>query len=185
MTAFSPEQSNTSIESVKIGDRAPDFELISDSDSRWRLSDHDGNVRVLLFYPQNETLVCTKQLCSVRDHWREYLETKAEIVGVSPSSPNENIEFSQRRSLPMPLLADPGRVVTGIFSRHWIYPIQLTRAIVVIDAHGIVRTRMVMLRAFRPKDDDVITAIYAARIDALNEKSTAIRSRAFKVFNKS
>ena len=160
-----------------VGMRAPDFELISETGSRWLLSDHDGNVRVLLFYPQNETLVCTKQLCSVRDNWQDYLETKAEIVGISPSTSQENLEFSERRQLPIPLLADPGRVVTSLYGKHWLFPIQITRAIVVVDAGGTIRSRRIMLRAFRPSDADIITSIYEARGDVLQAKYQTLTSR--------
>ena len=60
---------------MKTGSTAVDFSLVNDQNEEWRLSDHLGNVVVLLFYPQNETLVCTRQLCSVRDNWGKYLET--------------------------------------------------------------------------------------------------------------
>ena len=171
-------------EAVEVGRNAPDFELKTDADEVWRLSDHAEKVRVLLFYPQNETLVCTKQLCSVRDNWRQYIETKAEIVGISPSTPGEHREFSSRQKLPMPLLADSGRIATTLYAKHWFFPIQFTRAIVVIDANGIVRTRRIMLRAFRPNDDDVLTAIYSARGDALNDRFSKIRGNALKRFRK-
>ena len=102
-------------EGVRIGSTAPDFTLATEQNAPWRLSDHIGNVVVLLFYPQNETLVCTKQLCSVRDNWDKYLETKAEIVGILPGTPEEHQRFSQSKSLPIPLLADPGRSVTDLW----------------------------------------------------------------------
>jgi thioredoxin-dependent peroxiredoxin len=163
-------------EKAAIGSVAPDFELASDRGERWRLSDQQG-VKVLLFYPQNETLVCTRQLCSVRDHWADYLATKATIVGVSPGTPEEHQRFSASRKLPIPLLADPDRAITRIFARHWLFPINLTRAVVVIDAKGVVRNRDIMLRAFRPSDEKIITDIYAARGDALIEELDGLRRR--------
>ena len=65
---------------IAIGNPASDFVLKSNSGADWRLADHFGSVAVLLFYPQNETMVCTRQLCAVRDNWQAYLETKAVIV---------------------------------------------------------------------------------------------------------
>ena len=155
---------------ARVGMPAPDFSLQTAGNEQWRLSDHLGAVTVLLFYPQNETLVCTKQLCSVRDNWECYLETRATIVGISPSTPGEQKQFAERRHLPLPLLADPNREVTRIFGRHWLYPINFTRAVVVVDAKGVVRNCDIMLRAFRPSDEQIITDIYAARGDAFNEK---------------
>lgn len=163
--------------SANVGLRAPEFALKTDQGKEWRLSEHLGNVVVLLFYPQNETLVCTKQLCSVRDNWDKYIETKAEIVGISPGTPEEHQTFSNSRQLPIPLLADPGREITSIYSKHWLFPVNITRAVVVIDALGVIRNRDIMLRAFRPLDSQVITDIYAARGDALNDRYDKLKMR--------
>ncbi len=164
-------------ERIGVGSPAPDFLLKTDQNLDWRLSDHLGGVTVLLFYPQNETMVCNKQLCSVRDNWTSYLETKATVVGISPGSPAEHQQFANRRRLPIPLLADPQREVTGMYSRHWLFPVSFTRAVVVIDAKGVIRNSDIMLRAFRPSDDQIIADIYAARGDALNEKYERLRHR--------
>lgn len=166
---------------LSIGIEAPDFALIASDGTEWRLSDHRGRVRVLLFYPKNETLVCTKQLCSVRDNWQDYLATNAEILGISPSTPEENREFALSRQLPMTLLADPGRGITAVYAKHPVFPLFATRGIVVIDAEGHIRTSMVMLRAFRPRDTDVLRAIYKARGDLLEDRYKDITSRLNKI----
>lgn len=160
-----------------VGVAAPDFTLKKENDENWSLSENLGRVTVLLFYPQDETLVCTKQLCSVRDNWEAYLDTKAEIVGISPGSVDDHKSFSTRYGLTLSLLVDENRKITNIYGKHWLYPISFTRAIVVIDAKGIIRSRQVMLRAFRPKDADVITSIYAARSDALVDRYDSVRKR--------
>ncbi len=165
------------VSQVAVGSEAPDFTLRSDRDEEWRLSDHRDGVTVLLFYPQNETLVCTKQMCSLRDNWQSYLATKATIVGISPGTPDEHREFSQQRRLPIPLLADPDREITSVYGRHWLFPISFTRAVVVIDAKGLIRNRDIMLRALRPSNDQLITDIYAARGDAFSEKYSQLRQR--------
>lgn len=153
--------------SVKIGELAPDFELVNTDGKPWRLSEQRGNVVALLLYPKNETLMCTRQLCSVRDHWREYVESKATIVGVSEGSVIEHSRFAKKYFLPLPLLADTNREVTNLYNFHWIFPNILTRAVVIIDGQGIIRSRTVMLRAFRPPDREILTSIYAARADSL------------------
>lgn len=154
---------------VKTGDKAPDFALTTDKGEKWHLSQHLGAVTALLFFPQSETFVCTRQLCSVRDHWTDYLQTKAVIVGISPGSVREHNQFTNNHSLPLTLLSDECRTITNIYGKHRLFPTSLTRAIVVIDAKGIVRCQKIMLRAFRPTDRSVLTSIYAARTDALHE----------------
>jgi len=168
---------NLSPKIALVGEKAPDFVLTDGTGAEWRLADQEGSVTVLLFYPGNETLVCTKQLCSVRDNWNSYLETKAVIVGVSPPASEDHAGFAARHRLPLPLLIDNDRSVTKQFAQHAFFPLSFTRAVVVIDAKGIVRSREVMLRAFRPKDEHVIASIYAARSDALTDRYDKLRMR--------
>ena len=163
---FNSEERTENV-SVRVGMPAPNFNLPTEKDVEWRLSEQRGKIVVLLFYPGNETLVCTKQLCSVRDNWEDYLKTKATVVGISPGNVEEHLEFSNHHQLPLRLLVDKNRKVTRIYGQHRLYPISLTRAVVVIDAKGIVRTRKIMLRVFRPADGEVLSEIRAARTDAL------------------
>jgi thioredoxin-dependent peroxiredoxin len=152
-------------EEVQIGAVAPDFVLPTTSRESWRLSDHRGKVVALLFYPKDETLVCTKQLCSVRDNWDEYLKTKAVIAGISPGTVAEHEKFASNHHLPLSLLADSNGEVTRLYTQTRWLPVWFTRAIVVIDAKGFVRTRKVMVRARRPTDYSVISSIYSAQTD--------------------
>ncbi len=184
MLAMLTNEQKCSVEPINVGSMAPDFVLNDEKNGEWRLSDQAGKVVVLLFYPQNETLVCTRQLCSVRDNWKDYLETKAVIVGISPATPVEHSSFSRERRLPIPLLADQDRAVTRIYGKHWLYPVNFTRSVVVIDAKGIIRNRDIMLRAFRPSDSRLIADIYAARSDELHDTCDALRSRISDVLSK-
>ena len=152
---------------VDIGMQAPDFALRDEQGAEWRLSAHLGRVVALLFYPADETLVCTKQMCSVRDNWADYLATGAEIVGISPGTPESHQRFAKHHDLPLPLLADPGGVVTRMYSAVSWMPVWATRALIVVDGNGTIRYRNVMLRIFRPSDKEVITAIRYAQYDNL------------------
>jgi peroxiredoxin Q/BCP len=155
---------------VNIGDLAPDFTLPSIFGTDWRLHEQRGKVVALLFYPGDETLVCTKQLCSVRENWQRYLATGAEIVGISPGTVEDHKSFAEKYNLPLNLLADHERQVTSRFVKHLIWPIWTTRGVVVIDAEGFIRYRTIMLRAFRPSDDEVLAEIHLARYDRLTKK---------------
>lgn len=170
-------ENSNKIYAGEVDVKAVDFVLKNQIGEDWRLSDCLGQVITILFYPKNETLVCTKQLCSVRDNWTDYLETKAMIVGVSPATVEEHLQFGKKYKLPLPLLADTDRNITKRYGLHWLFPVSFTRAIVVIDAKGYIRTRRIMLRAFRPTDRSVITSIYAAKADATNEKYKAMVSK--------
>jgi peroxiredoxin Q/BCP len=150
--------------STNIGAQAPDFTLKDGEGRDWRLSDQRGRVVVLLFYPGDETPVCTRQMCSVRDNWEQYRETGAEVVGISTDSVESHRKFAEHHSLPLRLLSDPGRRVAGTYgAKSWL-PGRAARAVVVIDADGRVRhNRAQPLSLFRPKDDEVLAAIRAAQ----------------------
>lgn len=158
---------NAPVRMIHIGAEAPDFTLSDVAGRAWRLSDCRGRVVTLLFYPGDETLVCTKQLCSLRDNWSRYEATGASVVGISPGNEAVHREFASHHNLPLPLLADPNRQITRLYGMHKLLPIWATRALVVIDAKGVVRHRDTMLRAFRPSDDDVLAAIHLAQYDVL------------------
>jgi peroxiredoxin Q/BCP len=119
---------------------------------------------VILFYPGDETPVCTKQLCSVRDRWGEYAATGAEIVGISTDSTESHRKFSDHHNLPLRLLADVGGEVTRAYDvRSWI-PGRSARAVFVIDADGVIRYRKVQpVSLLRPKDDEIMSAIQSAQ----------------------
>jgi thioredoxin-dependent peroxiredoxin len=153
---------------AQVGERAPDFTLKDSDGLEWRLSDQRGRVVVLLFYPGDETPVCTRQMCSVRDNWEEYAATGAEVIGISTDTVDSHRSFAENHSLPLRLLSDVGGEVSKAYAAQSWLPNRSARAVVVIDADGIVRYRKVQpLSLFRPKDDEIITAIRAARAEAL------------------
>lgn len=149
---------------MNIGDTAPDFTLKDGDGNDWTLSDHRGKTAVLLFYPGDNTPVCTKQLCSVRDHWSEYQATGAEVVGISMDSAESHKDFAEKKELPLKLLSDEKGEVTKKYDvKSWL-PGRSARAVVVIDKDGKIAYRKVeAVSLFRPKDDDVLAAIRQAQ----------------------
>src|ERR1700755_983765 len=107
---------------VAIGHTAPDFQLQTDKGEYWRLSHNRSKVVVLLFYPKDETLVCTEQMCSLRDRWQQYQETGALIVGIAAGTVEEHSKFRGNHSLPISLLADIDRKVTDLYCDNGFYP---------------------------------------------------------------
>ena len=143
---------------------APDFALKDGNSADWRLSDHRGKVVVLLFYPGDETPVCTRQMCSLRDRWDDYLATGAEVVGISSDSIESHKNFAAHHELPLRLLSDSDGAVSRLYGARSLIPGRVARSVFVIDANGIVRHRDVRpIGLFKPKDDDNIAAIKAAQ----------------------
>jgi len=146
------------------GSTAPDFALQDGADTTWRLSDQRGKVVVLLFYPGDETPICTRQMCSVRDRWEDYVETGAEVVGISTNTVESHKNFAEHHNLPLRLLADVDRKVADLYGANSIVPGKVARSVFVIDRSGVITYRDVRpLGLFKPKDDDIIRAIRDAQ----------------------
>ncbi len=144
----------------KVGAPAPDFTLKDGNGDEWRLSANRGKVVVLLFYPGDETPICTRQMCSVRDRWEDYSTTGAEVVGISTDSVESHQKFAEHHELPLRLLSDTSAEVANLYGARSLIPGKVARSVFVIDANGVMRYRDVRpLGLFRPKDDEVLKAI--------------------------
>ncbi|HLL70561.1 MAG TPA: peroxiredoxin [Pyrinomonadaceae bacterium] len=156
--------SSSTADAAAVGAQAPDFILRDGEGAEWQLSAQRGRVVVLLFYPGDETPVCTKQLCSVRDNWESYAATGAEVVGISTDTVESHQKFAEHHNLPLRLLADTdGRVHKAYDASSW-FAGRAARAVVVIDGEGIIRYRKVeAVSLFRPRDAEIIEAIRAAQ----------------------
>ena len=127
------------IKSPREGDQAPDFEL-QGTDGPFRLSEHRGERVVLLFYPGDNTPVCTKQFCSYRDRADDLTDLGATVVGISAQGLDSHQEFIARHGLNVPLLADEDGAVAKLFGA-WRPVVGTRRAVFVIDEQGVVRHR--------------------------------------------
>jgi peroxiredoxin Q/BCP len=121
-----------------VGDPAPDFEL-DGTGGRFKLSDHGGERVVLLFYPGDNTAVCTKQFCSYRDNAEAFGALDATVVGISSQSLESHRGFSAKHELNVPLLADEGGEVAKLYGAHTV--VGTRRAVIVVDEDGVVQHR--------------------------------------------
>jgi thioredoxin-dependent peroxiredoxin len=122
-----------------VGADAPDFTL-EGTDGPFRLADHRGRRVVLLFYPGDETPVCTKQFCSYRDRSDEMAALDADVVGISSQSLDSHSQFTEHHGLNVPLLADEDGAVAKLYGAH-APVIGTRRAVVIVDEDGVVRYR--------------------------------------------
>jgi peroxiredoxin Q/BCP len=122
-----------------VGDAAPDFQL-EGTGGRFKLFDHLGERVVLLFYPGDNTPVCTRQFCSYRDENDRLSALDATVVGISSQSLDSHQAFSASHGLTVPLLADVGGKVAKAYGAHR-GPLGTTRAVVIVDEGGRVSYR--------------------------------------------
>ncbi|MBR8831389.1 MAG: putative peroxiredoxin bcp [Chroococcopsis gigantea SAG 12.99] len=126
--------------SLKIGDRAPDFSLPSQTGETVKLSDFLGKKAVVVyFYPKDDTPGCTKESCSFRDSYEVFKDQGAEVIGISGDSVESHRQFANKYNLPFILLSDQGdrvRKSFGVPATMFILPGRVTY---IIDKEGIVR----------------------------------------------
>lgn len=93
---------------LRVGDEAPEFDVVSSDGRRVRLGDFRGKTNVVLyFYPKDETSVCTKEACGFRDMYEDLRAADTEIIGVSPDGDASHVSFAKHHRVTFPLLSDP------------------------------------------------------------------------------
>ena len=140
------------------GELAPDFTLEGPEGS-FTLSEQRGRPVVLLFYPADETTVCTRQFCSYRDRSDELEALGAVIVGISGRDVASKERFASKHGLTIPLLADADGDVTRSYGVNG--PLGPRRATFAIDADGILRGARVHTFGLRYESVDDIAEMLA------------------------
>lgn len=124
--------------SVGVGDRAPDFRLKGTGGKDYSLADFLGKPIVLVFYPGDDTPVCTKQLNAYNDGLEQFHELDAQVVGISAQSVDSHESFSGKHGFEFPLLADTDKAVAGSYGT--LGPLGFPRrSVFIIDRDGVIR----------------------------------------------
>jgi len=155
--------------SAEVGAPAPDFTLAGSDNTDvgrrdYALSDYRGQVVVLVFYPGDNTPVCTRQLNSYTEDIDSFTEAGAQVLAVSPQSVQSHDDFSCKQGgFAFPLLADADKAVGeayGILGPLGFY----RRSAFVIDPGGIIRYahRAVAGLTFR-STEELVAAVNASR----------------------
>ena len=124
--------------SVGVGDRAPAFRLPATGGSTVALDDLAGQPVVLVFYPGDDTPVCTKQLSSYSRDLGEFEALDAHVLGISAQSIDSHETFAAKLGLKFPLLADTDKVVAGLYGT--LGPLGFPRrSVFIVDRDGVIR----------------------------------------------
>ena len=91
---------------LSVGDTAPNFTVKDTIGKTVTLSEYAGKPVVLYFYPKDDTPGCTKEACSFRDNYEQYLSKGITVFGVSLDDELSHQQFTEKFNLPFPLLAD-------------------------------------------------------------------------------
>jgi thioredoxin-dependent peroxiredoxin len=101
--------------SLQKGDKAPAFLAVDQDGKTHKLSDYKGKKLVVFFYPKADTPGCTAEACDLRDNYQRFQSQNYELLGVSADSVKKQRKFSDKFSLPFPLLADEDKSVINAF----------------------------------------------------------------------
>ena len=122
---------------LKVGDLAPELSLMDEHGIPVSLRDYRGkNIVVLYFYPKDFTSGCTTEACSFRDDYKLYQEKGAVVIGVSLDSVESHSKFSERYTLPFPVLSDKGKEVAKAYGVLGIGGFLAKRVTFIIDKDG-------------------------------------------------
>ncbi len=142
----------------EVGEAAPDFELDS-TEGRIRLSERLAEGPVLLvFYPGDDTPVCTRQLCDYRDNLEVFASLGVQVLALNAQSMQSHEAFSKKHELPFPLLSDPNRIAYRAYGAAGMLGLT-KRALVLIDREGTVRYRHTDFPIFRRTARELETVI--------------------------
>ena len=143
---------------VKVNEKAPDFVLQGDNGEDYRLSDHAGERVLLVFYPGDNTPVCTAQLCEYRDGIEEFAGLGVSVVGISSDGMESHQKFRAKHKLPFTLLSDLDLKVAKLYGSKGA--LGLKRSVFLIDENGVVRyAHIEALALFRRKSKELLEVI--------------------------
>jgi peroxiredoxin Q/BCP len=124
---------------LEIGQPMPDTTLVAET-GPIQLRERLGKTLVVYFYPKDETYGCTKEACSFRDQYEDFLAVGAEVIGVSSDDAASHASFKQHHRLPFTLLTDPGKKVAKAWGVKGLGPLP-GRVTFVFDKTGTLRHR--------------------------------------------
>ena len=147
---------------IGIGDVAPNFSLPDTGDKTYSLEQYRGAPVVLVFYPGDNTPVCTKQLCSYNDELSQFAGVSAQVLGISTQDVASHEKFAAKHGFQFPLLADTDKAVHRAYGVLGLMDLP-RRSVFVVDASGTIRYahRALVGVTYRPVRElmDAITAL--------------------------
>ena len=143
---------------AELKQSAPDFTLTDADGQPFSLPEHRGERLLLVFYPGDDTPVCTRQLCDYRDGVEQFADLGVRVVGISADDAASHRAFRDKYQLPFVLLSDPDLSVAERYGCKGL--IGMKRGVFLLDEAHTIRYRHVeAVAVFRRKRDELIKAI--------------------------
>lgn len=139
---------------LRVGEKAPEFVAKTEKGEEVRLSQFKGKSNVVLvFYPGNNTPVCTSQLCAIRDEWTAFRKKNVAVFGVNHAEADSHGKFREKHKFPFPLLVDESRkLIRDYGCEGTIFAV--SRTVYGIDRDGVV----VFAERGNPAPEEILAA---------------------------
>jgi thioredoxin-dependent peroxiredoxin len=128
--------------SLQVGQKAPDFSVVSSAGKDLKLSEFAGKKNVVLyFYPGDFTPICTKETCGMRDMYADLESKDTEVIGVSVDSNESHEKFAKEYGVPFALVSDAKRELAKAYGATSFFRDILgktSRITFLIDKKGII-----------------------------------------------
>ena len=146
-----------------VGETAPEFTLPGTGGASYSLSNYRGQPVVIVFYPGDDSPVCTKQLNSYNNELSAFEGVGAQVLAISAQDIESHESFASKYGFKFPLLADTDKTVAAAYGTAG--PLGFPRrSVFVVDGQGIIRYahRAIAGLTFRPVEE-LVAAVEAAR----------------------
>ena len=148
---------------VAVGEQAPEFTLPGTGSQSYSLASYRGKPVVLVFYPGDDTPVCTKQLNSYNNELSAFEGVGAQVLALSAQDIASHDQFSSKHGFGFPLLADTDKAVASLYGT--VGPLGFPRrSVFVINAAGVITYahRAIAGITYRPVSE-LVAAVEASR----------------------
>lgn len=130
---------------VKVGDKAPDFELVDEEGKPTKLSDFKGKNVVLAFYPFDFSPVCTTENTCFSNDLPKFESKNTVVLGISADSHFTHKAWKEKLGIKHKLLADRNLEAAKAYDLENFVPEKKflgrfdKRATVIVDKTGVVK----------------------------------------------
>ena len=143
---------------LQVNDKAPEFNLKDEEGRAFSLAAHRGERVLLVFYPGDNTPVCTRQMCDYRDGIEAFAGLGVRVVGISNDDADSHRKFKAKYNLPFILLTDSDLAVAERFDSKGV--MGMKRSVFLIDEKGVIRYKHIeSLAMFRRSRDELLREI--------------------------
>lgn len=146
--------------SLKVGERAPDFKVVSQDLKEVKLSDFKSKIKIISSFPSLDTPVCDLQVKEFNKRSASFSQDIA-VIGISKDLPFAQKRFCQEHDIKNAILSDYRFSSFGINYGLLIKELNLlARAVHIVDKNDILRYSQIVPELTTPPDyEDALKAL--------------------------